>query len=369
MTLVFYISGHGFGHATRDIEVIDHIREQSANTRIVIRSAVPGEFLAKSARRSVDFEYCDADTGVAQIDSLRLNETETTKRAAAFYRDFHVKADAEAAVLRRLEAALVIGDVPPLAFAAAARAGVPSIALANFTWDWIYAAYPAFQELAPAVTSTIQNAYATASLALRLPFPGGFQPMLAVTRDVPLIARRSRRTRESTLDTLSLDDDRPIVLASFGGHGARLAFDEIAERNDLTIVLTDHEVRDGAMADGRLRRFPKEMLERCGIRYEDLVAAADVVVSKPGYGIVSECIANNAALLYTSRGPFAEEEVLVSGMQRFLRCRFIAQDDLTAGRWQPAIDDLRDQPAPSAHMDVNGAAVVAELILQALAAR
>ena len=30
--------------------------------------------------------------------------------------------------------------------------------------------------------------------------------------------------------------------------------------------------------------------------------AADVVVTKPGYGIISECIANDTAILYTSRG-------------------------------------------------------------------
>ena len=43
-----------------------------------------------------------------------------------------------------------------------------------------------------------------------------------------------------------------------------------------------------------------------GYRYEDLVRAVDVVVTKPGYGIISECIANDTALLYTSRGDFRE---------------------------------------------------------------
>ncbi len=82
------------------------------------------------------------------------------------------------------------------------------------------------------------------------------------------------------------------------------------------------------------------MLEEAGVRYEDLVAAADVVVSKPGYGIVSECIANQTALLYTSRGVFAENDVLIAGMQRVLRSRFISQDDLRSGRWQPSIRAL-----------------------------
>ena len=71
------------------------------------------------------------------------------RRATAFYRDLDRRAALEAAELQRVDARLVVGDIPPLAFAAAARARVPSVALGNFTWDWIYGDYPAFVELAP----------------------------------------------------------------------------------------------------------------------------------------------------------------------------------------------------------------------------
>src|SRR5204863_361743 len=84
---------------------------------------------------------------------------------------------------------LVVGDIPPLAFAAAARAGVKALALGNFTWDWIYGNYPAFEALAPDVVPTMRAAYAAATRALRLPFHGGFEPMAAVTGDIPLIAQ------------------------------------------------------------------------------------------------------------------------------------------------------------------------------------
>ena len=83
----------------------------------------------------------------------------------------------------------------------------------------------------------------------------------------------------------------------------------------------------------------------CG--YEDLVAAADVVVSKPGYGIVSECIANGASLLYTSRGHSPKTTCSSTAMPRVLRCRFIAQDDLRSGSWDAAIQSLLAQPAPA----------------------
>ena len=70
---------------------------------------------------------------------------------------------------------------------------------------------------------------------------------------------------------------------------------------------------------------------RDGLRYEDLVAAVDVVMTKPGYGIIAECVANDTALVYTSRGHFVEYDVLVREMPRWLRCGFISNED-SAGR-------------------------------------
>src|SRR5688572_10987253 len=36
---------------------------------------------------------------------------------------------------------VVVGDVPPVAFGAAARLGLPSVAVANFDWAFIYGHY------------------------------------------------------------------------------------------------------------------------------------------------------------------------------------------------------------------------------------
>jgi UDP:flavonoid glycosyltransferase YjiC (YdhE family) len=364
MVIVFYISGHGFGHATRDLEIIRHIQQQRPGTRIVVRTSVPGWFLERASGGSIDIHSVETDTGIAQIDSLQLDEAETARRAHAFYRTFDARIDAEAAALEELHPSVVVGDVPPLAFAAAQRANVTSIAVANFTWDWIYAGYQRFSIDAPGVLSTIQDAYSQTNLALRLPFAGGFETMHEI-RDVPLVARRSRRTREDNRRRLDLDHARPVVLASFGGHRTAIPFETIAETHDMTLVLTDYEAdhQPTGAFDGRLRRFTSAMLEDADIRYEDLVAAADVVVSKPGYGIVSECIANQTALLYTSRGVFAENDILLAGMHPVVRSRFISQDDLRGGRWEASIRALLAEPGPAENMPINGASVVAAAIL------
>ena len=345
MLIVFYVSGHGFGHASRDVELIRELCAQRPDARIVVRTSVPRWLFAPVAGAAVDIQPLEADTGMAQIDSLTLDEDETARHAARFFAGFDRLVEIEAGLIRGAGADLVVGDIPPLACAAAARAGVPSIAIGNFTWDWIYSIYPAFERLAPEVIPAIRRAYADATRALRLPLHGGFEPMAAVTLDIPFIARRSTRDPADTRRRLGLAGDRPVVLPSFGGYGADLPLDALRRSTRFTLI-------DPAQAPA------------AGLGYQDLVAAADVVVSKPGYGIVSECVANGIALLYTSRGRFVEYDLMVAGMPRLLRCRYLSQEDLLAGRWAGAIDALLAQPAPPEHPAVDGARIATNEILR-----
>lgn len=350
MLVVFYISGHGFGHASRDIELIQAIAAVQREARFIVRTTA-APWLFDAAQAPIVYQSVEADTGIVQIDSLRFDERETARRAAEFHADFDRRVEEEAARLTEVGADIVLGDIPPLAFAAAARAEVPSVAVGNFTWDWIYSVYPAFGELAPAVIPAMRRAYAMATRALRLPLHGGFEGMPAII-DIPFIARRSRRDPAETRRRLGVAGDRgdkPLVLASFGGSGLQLPFDSIAETNRVTVISLDREL-------------PR------GLEYQDIVAAADVVVSKPGYGIVSECIANGTALLYTSRGRFIEYDLFVTEMPRVLRCRYIPQDELLAGQWKESIDALLGQPDPPERPRVDGAEIAATHVL-ALAER
>ena len=348
MLIAFYISGHGLGHASRAIELMHALASAGpAETRIVVRTSAPRWVFERTAPASIDLQPVEVDTGIVQIDSVRIDEAETARQAARFYRDFDRRVDDEATVLREIGADVVVGDTPPLAFAAAQRAGIPSVGVGNFTWDWIYSVYESFAREAPHAMPAIRRAYSHASLALRLPLHGGFEPMAAVTRDIPFIARRSTRDRRDTRRRLAIGDERPAVLPSFGAYGLDLPYDELARSDRFTIVRGDFA-----------------QLDELRLQYQDLVAAVDVVVSKPGYGIVSECVANDTALLYTSRGRFVEYDVFVREMPRVLRCRHIAQDDLLAGRWADAIDALLMQRPPSERPRIDGATIAAGHVIQ-----
>ena len=163
-----------------------------------------------------------------------------------------------------------------------------------------------------------------------------------------------------------------MVLDSFGGVGLDgLPLDDIAARSSFTIVTTDVPTRhaDSAPArpvatvrDSGLVVLDERALYDAGLRYEDVVAAADVVVTKPGYGIIAEAVAHDTAMLYTSRGRFAEYGVLVDALPGLLRAEFIDQDDLRAGRWEPHVERVLAQPPMTRRTPVHGAEVAAKRI-------
>jgi L-arabinokinase len=270
--------------------------------------------------------------------------------AARFYATFDTRIAEDAQVLRERGVGFVVSDAPPLGCAAAHAAGIASVVVSNFTWDWIYEAYADEHAHAREVIETIQSAYARALAAWRLPMYGDFIPFETVI-NVPLVARHSGRSPEETRAHLGLPLDTRLVLSSFGGYGVQsLDLDRVQLPAGWEMVrgLEEAEIYDA------------------GLSYQDLVRAVDVVVTKPGYGIVSECIANETAIVYTSRGVFPEYDVFVREMPRYLQCAYISNGDLLAGRWRDAIDTAVSAPAPPEQPRTNGAEVLADMIAACL---
>jgi hypothetical protein len=362
MSVAFFISGHGFGHASRQVEVINALLEARPDVRVIVRSAARADLLARTIRGPYELRPGPCDTGIVQTNSVTHDDAATVREALAFHETLPARVATEVREVSGERVSLVVGDIPPLAFEVAGELGVPSIAIANFTWDWIYETHPGFDR-APWLLALMRRAYTKATLALELPFSGGFDVFPNV-RALPLIARLATRTREASRDHFQLPHDRPVALLSFGGYGLpSLDVGAVDCLDSWTVVTTDRIAPRSAALPRAVVPLEERRFLDSGFRYEDLVAAVDVVITKPGYGIIAECIANGPAMLYTSRGEFREYDVLVKNLPAYVRSRFISNDDLFAGRWKAALDALLAQPAAPKRMEVNGAEIAAACII------
>jgi L-arabinokinase len=373
-SLVFYVSGHGFGHASRDIEVINGLLARVPDLQVHVRTYAPQWLFDLTVRGGVHYHRVDCDTGVVQRDTLNPDIDATVARAREFYSSFDPRVTKEAVALREIRPSLVIGDLPPLAFAAAALADVPSVALGNFTWDWIYDGYEKWLQGAAWIPPLIRDAHGFAAEAWRLPMHGGFDGFRHVV-DLPLVARISRREPAEVKRRLGIADGETTVLVSFGGFGLEsVGTEELSRLDDHVFVVTEGSLvpkaprTAGAAATrrGNLVAVNEHAWYGEGFRYEDLVKAADVVVTKPGFGIIAESVANDAAVVYTSRGPFAEYDVLVERMPKYLRCAFLSNEDLLGWRWRGAIEQALSAARPPERPPVDGADFAADRALSYL---
>lgn len=141
----YYITGHGFGHATRSIAIILKLLSLRIY-RITIVSAMKPEFFKVNLRLSDDDSSGDVtviqkvlDTGAIQEGPLKMNPLATLETYYdTVYKNKSFLIAEELEYIKKQQFDLIITDTTALICKIGKLASVPSIILSNFTWDFIY---------------------------------------------------------------------------------------------------------------------------------------------------------------------------------------------------------------------------------------
>ena len=99
LNVVFYISGHGFGHASRQVEIVHALVRARPGLRIIIRSAVNPGLLQRTLSVPFDLRPGACDTGIVQASSIEHDDPATIDEAARFYSTYDERIDAEVGAL------------------------------------------------------------------------------------------------------------------------------------------------------------------------------------------------------------------------------------------------------------------------------
>ena len=150
-SVLFYISGHGLGHSVRSCEVLNALHQLEPDLFFYIRSNAPRWIFAANLRCPFEYTFLDIDVGAVPKTPFTVDKPRTLRACTQLYERQSRIVEEELKFLKDKKVALLLADIPPLAFEVAARAGIPGVGVANFSWDWIYAAYakeyPKFKEL------------------------------------------------------------------------------------------------------------------------------------------------------------------------------------------------------------------------------
>ena len=306
MHLVAAITPHGYGHAAQLAPVLDALAQQQPALRLSVLTDLPEAFLRERIGASFAYHRHRPDFGLHMKSALEID----LERSARAYRELHAdwpaRVEAEMRRLAALAPDLVLADVPALTLAAAERLGVAAVALCSLNWADIYRHYFAGRPEADAVLAQLEAAYAGARLFL-CPEPSMPMAWLPRRRPVGPIARRGRERRAELVDRLGLRPDAGLVLVAPGGVGARFPVEDWPRGAGMHWLVAD---------DWRVDHPDVSTLGAAGMPFIDLLASADAVLGKCGYGTVAECAVNGTPLLYVPRPDWPEERWLGEWLAR-----------------------------------------------------
>jgi hypothetical protein len=355
--LAYYITPHGFGHAVRSLEVISALTQLDPGLEVVIISDIPSFLIRQNVSARPAYRRKRLDVGLVQEDSLRFDLEATRERLQELRSNQDALITEEDRFLAEEQITAVVSDVAFLPFVAAVRRGIPNIGLGNFTWDWIYQAYAPYDSRWQPLVEWIREAYLHCELFLQLPMHGDCSACPRIL-PVPLVARRARRERGVVRRILGLADHHRAYLVSFTALPLESAAQKRLESIAHSVFLYKEPLKY-AFANSLC-------LDDMDISYAEAVAAVEGVITKPGYGIVSDCLSHGTPMVYSDRGLFPEYPILVEAMTRHLNTVYLPSPELYAGRWQAAIRQLEAQPRRQPGIAINGAEVCAQAILSHL---
>lgn len=352
--VAYYVSAHGYGHGVRSCDMIRAIlKKQSVD--IVLISVLPHAFLAnRLGWASVEFREGKFDVGMVQKDSIRVDLDATLRELQELSARWDDLVDTEAAWLREQDARLIVCDIPAIPVAAAKRIGIPAVVVANFSWDWIYDEFAERDVRWRHIVERFASAYGQTDLLLKLPFSpemGVFPKKI----DIPLVASPGRARRADIARITGADISMPWVLLSF----TTLEWKEDA----LSRVESLKQYEFFTVQPLEWHRRNIHAVNRDVIPFSDVLASVDVVVSKPGFGLLSECVVNRKPLVYADRTDFREYAVLEREMKRFLRCVHIPTDALYRGELETALAAVTAQPDPPETLSADGGDKAATILL------
>ena len=360
MKILFYISGHGFGHATRIVAVMKALMAKEPSSKFFVKTHVEKTLFEEFPQSSVDYYRRTLDVGVVEKDIFSQDVLATLTRYSEINDCKKQIVREEAEFAKRVGIDVIVSDIPPLASDVGHIRQIPVIAIGNFCWDFIYEPYvQSYPDFAPLVDQ-IRTSYKKTDMLLRLPFHHNMEAFPR-QQDIPLIVRRGSMSPEKIKLGIGIspNNTRPIIFLALrlSDISVRAGVKDLLRSNEYLLLSTENF---NQVNDSKFFVVPNSMRIT---EFPNIMALSDLVISKLGYGIASECISTKTPLMYPPREDFAEHTVLQNGIKDILPSYCISKCDFLEGKWHAHVSRFLQKSFEPIDINTDGAEVAADIIL------
>ena len=363
LSIAYFVTSHGFGHAARASAVMNAIYARWPYVHFEIFTLTPEWFFKNSLLMSFSCHPELTDIGLVQTSSLHFNLEKTLDALESFLPFDEKRLAGLANQIRKADCHLVISDISPLGIAVAEHAGLSSVLVENFTWDWIYEAYLENDARFKKYTDILGDIFNKSGYRIQAdpvcdPGEGYFC--------TPPISRLYCSDSHHVRKKLGINDRDKMVLITMGGISERLPFaDQLADFDEnIYFVVPGTSMK--LTVDGEKHKNVIFLPQNSSFYHPDLVNAADAVVGKVGYSTLAEVYHAGVPYGFIPRSDFRESEVFESFIQSDMQGIKIDEREFLSGAWLKHLSELLALPKQS-NNDQNGAVIAAEYICHQLA--
>jgi UDP:flavonoid glycosyltransferase YjiC (YdhE family) len=390
--VVVAISSHGFGHLAQVAPVLNQFALETIQTaqtdpsiRFTLRTKLPASQITQRVRVPFAIDDVADDFGMQMRSALETDLPASLSRYQALHADWSRHVDRAAEQLTEQAADLVFADIPYMTLAGASHAGIASVAMCSLNWADVLLqsvrACPAALSQAGVssqaferILQTMRDAYASATVFLQ-PTPSMPMVGLANARSIGVVGESPPQDCRETLNRwvqrthLQKNNkqasrkqtanqqipDAWLVLVSMGGIPTKMQpanWPTHCNGRPVIYLVT------AALANQHPHAV---VIDGHAPAYQTLIAASDLVLTKPGYGTFVEACAAGTPILCLARTDWPESDALMRWVSDSGHVQIITPEQLPAGEFGAALSLLLDG-GRSEPIEMTGAASAAKTI-------
>jgi UDP:flavonoid glycosyltransferase YjiC (YdhE family) len=330
--IAYFVSPHGFGHAARAAAVMQAITDIDAAVEFEIFTTVPAWFFQDSVAARFNCHALLTDIGLVQKTAFQADLDKTIGSLDDFLPLPESLISEVSATITALNCILIICDISPLGIAVGSKAGIPTVLIENFTWDWLYEQYAAADSRFNRHITYLRSLFQTADFHIQTE---PFCCCSSADLTTPPVSRKIKTPAGRIRKRLSIPQTARMVLITTGGINQRYGFMKALKK-----IAGVRFVMPGAGSKMDIRQNCVILPHRSDFYHPDLVNAADAVVGKVGYSTLAEVYRAGVPFGYVTRSNFRESGPMAAFIEKKMPGLHLEEPDFSSGRWLAKLQDL-----------------------------
>ncbi len=333
-SLLVVISAHGYGHLSQIAPVIDGLYRVVPALEVTVQTEIPQRLIARRLDSPFSQVEQTADIGMLMAGPTVIRWEDSLAAYRQFHRDWDHHMQRQLAVFDDVRPDLVLTDIPYLPIEAATQRGIRVAAYSSLNWADIIDVNAVIAGKMQDELKQMRDAYQQAEYFIQ---PEPSMPMTWLRNRCPVgpVMRVGENIRDRIDADLGLKAGDRLVLASLGGIPLDTPLACWPRLPGVHWMIADSPTVD---------RDDIHLWDEQRYRFIDVLASADLVITKPGYGMFTEIAAVGVPALNIARPDWGETAVLEAWLAKHVALRTIPLAQLLAGEITAEVEELLEAP-------------------------